>query len=309
MKCDASLEDIKKAYRKLARKYHPDISKEHEAEDRFKEIGEAYEVLKDPKKRTAYDQLGSYQAGQEFRPPPGWDQQFGREAQYTEFSASDLGNFSDFFFELFGMGSRGSAKGHRTRNFSIKGQDFEANIQITLDEAYKGTMRDLKIEVPELTPDGHIRRVSKNFTVRIPKGATDGQKLKVAGKGGKGMHGGQDGNLYLNVTIKPHHLFKVIGHDLYLTLPVTPWEAVLGANIEVPSMEGKVRIRIKPGVKSGQKLRIAGKGLPKPGGGHGDFYAILQIATPPALTEKERSLFEELSRISSFNPRCSLDRG
>jgi len=304
---NATQDEVKKAYRKLARQYHPDISKESGAEAKFKEIGEANEVLKDPEKRKAYDQLGSYQPGQEFRPPPDWEESFGPGTRYYEFSGGDLGGFSDFFFGLFGsgMGRQASARPSRA-HFSINGQDFETNIQIYLEEAYRGTMRTMQMEVPEITPDGGIKRTPKNITVRIPKGATDGQRLRVKGKGGKGLHGGHDGDLYLNISIKPHHTFRVNGHDLYVTLPVTPWEAALGAKIEILAVEQKILLTIKPGAQSGQKLRIAGKGLPKPKGGSGDLYAVLQIANPSTLTATEKSLYETLAKNSSFNPRTSL---
>jgi curved DNA-binding protein len=304
---NATQDEVKKAYRKLARQYHPDISKESGAEAKFKEIGEAYEVLKDPEKRKAYDQLGSYQPGQEFRPPPDWEESFGPGTRYYEFSGGDLGDFSDFFFGLFGsgMGRQASARPSRA-HFSINGQDFETNIQIDLEEAYRGTMRIMQMEVPEITPDGGIKRTPKNITVRIPKGATDGQRLRVKGKGGKGLHGGHDGDLYLTISIKPHRTFRVNGHDLYVTLPVAPWEAALGAKIEIPAVEQKILLTIKPGAQSGQKLRIAGKGLPKPKGGFGDLYAVLQIANPSTLTATEKSLYETLAKNSSFNPRTSL---
>ena len=304
---NATQDEVKKAYRKLARQYHPDISKESGAEAKFKEIGEAYEVLKDPEKRKAYDQLGRYQPGQEFRPPPDWEESFGPGTRYYEFSGGDLGGFSDFFFGLFGsgMGRQASARPSRA-HFSINGQDFETNIQIDLEEAYRGTMRTMQMEVPEITPDGGIKRTPKNITVRIPKGATDGQRLRVKGKGGKGLQGGHDGDLYLTISIKPHRTFRVNGHDLYVTLPVAPWEAALGAKIEIPAVEQKILLTIKPGAQSGQKLRITGKGLPKPKGGFGDLYAVLQIANPSTLTATEKSLYETLAKSSSFNPRTSL---
>lgn len=303
VKRDATEDEIKKAYRKLARKHHPDISKDPGAEERFKDIGEAYEVLKDSEKRKIYDQLGRYEPGQEFRPPPNWEQQFGQGSHFYEFSSGDFGGFSDFFFELFGMGGKKGARTHRTRNFAMRGQDFESNIEISLEEAYYGTTRNFQLDVPEMAPDGRITHVPKSFTVRIPKGATDGQRLRVPGKGGKGLHGAPNGNLFLNIRVKTHHLFKLNKHDLYFTLLITPWEAALGADIEVPIMDERVRVKIRPGAKSGQKLRLAGKGLPMPKGGHGDFYAILQIVTPPHLSDRERKLFEELSKVSDFNPR------
>jgi curved DNA-binding protein len=187
-----------------------------------------------------------------------------------------------------------------------KGEDYEIDVSIDVSEAYSGADRTLRLEMPELDSQGHITRTTKDTTVRIPKGATRGQKLRVRGKGGKGFNGGPHGDLYLNITIKPHHLFKVSTHDLYLEVPIAPWEAALGASIEVPTMEGKVRLKIQPGAKAGQKLRLRGKGLPKPGGGNGDLYAVIQIVTPAWLTEKEKHLYEELKSASSFNPRSHL---
>jgi curved DNA-binding protein len=300
----ATADDIKKAYRKLARKYHPDVSKEKNAEDKFKEMGEAYEVLKDKEKRAAYDELGSYQAGQNFRPPPGWEQQFTR-GQNADYAKTDFG---DLFSELFGMGGAGARQGRnpRARNMAIPGQTYEATVHISLDDAYNGTEVTLDLTVPERTQDG-VRRVPKNITVRIPKGVTDGQKLRVPGKGGPGVNGGQNGDLYLNIVLHPHPLFRFSGHDLYLDVPITPWEAALGASIEIPTMEGNVRLKIKEAARAGQRFRLAGKGVPKPGGGHGDLYALLQIVTPSVLNSVEKGLFEELAKASSFNPRGHFD--
>lgn len=292
----AGQDEIKKAYRRLARKYHPDVSKEKNAEEKFKEIGEAYEVLKDAEKRAAYDQLGSFQPGQEFRPPPEWDQRFGHGHSFSEFSGADFG---DFFAEIFGM-HRGQP---RAGGFAAGGQNYEVTVQVSLEEAYHGAERSLQLEVPEFTSEGYMMRIPKTVKVRIPRGVTDGQKLRVPGKGGAGMHGGTPGDLYLNIAIQPHRLFGLSGHDLYLEVPLAPWEATLGASVEVPTMEGQVRLKVQPGARSGQKLRLAGKGMPKSGGGHGDFYAVLQVVSPSSLGEREKALFEELAKISSFNPR------
>lgn len=297
---DVTLDDLKKVYRKLARKYHPDVSKEKNAEEKFKEVGEAYEVLKDPEKRAAYDQLGSYQPGQKFRPPPDWEQQFTRSPG-ADYSTVD---FSDLFSELFGMGAGAS----RRHAMPMAGQDYEATVHVSLEDAYHGTEVSLALTVSEHSAEGHVHRVPKNIKVRVPKGVTDGQKLKVAGKGGAGANGGPAGTLYLNIALHPHPLFKASGHDLSLEVPVTPWEAALGGSIEIPTLEGNVHFKIKPGAKAGQKFRLAGKGLPKPGAGHGDLYAVLQIVTPTVLSAEEKELFERLAEASSFNPRGHFEK-
>jgi len=294
----ADEDEIKKAYRRLARKYHPDVSKEKDAEEKFKELGEAYEVLKDAEKRAAYDQLGSYSAGQDFRPPPDWERQFGQGRGFGEFAGADFG---DFFADMLGGAQRAGSRG--ARSATAAGRDYEVAVPITLEEASQGVERDLRLELPEPGPHGRMVHTPKTIKVRIPKGAADGQKLRVPGKGGQGAGGGPAGDLYLNVVIEPHPLFKASGRDLTLEVPLTPWEAALGASVEAPTLEGRVRLKIQPGARTGQKMRIPGKGLPKPGGGHGDFYAVLQIVVPPTLSDEEKSLFEELVRVSTFNPR------
>jgi curved DNA-binding protein len=290
----ASTEEIKKAYRRLARKYHPDLSKEPDAEDKFKEIGEAYETLQDPKKRDAYDNLGSYQSGQEFRPPPNWEGQFG--GAHFNFDGVDL---ADLLASLKG-GAAGAGPGAK---FSMPGQDFEVTSSITLDQANRGTEIDLNLSVPEYGENGIPRRVSRSFKARVPKGVTDGHKLRIPGKGGKGWNGGRDGDLYLNIALQPHPLYRVVGHDLYLDLPLSSWEAVLGAEVTVPTLQGQVRLKVPPGTQAGQKLRLAGRGLSKPHSGQGDLYAVVHIVVPTELSEKERGLFRELAGSSSFDPR------
>ncbi|MBS4098071.1 MAG: DnaJ domain-containing protein [Sulfuricella sp.] len=286
---------IKKAYRKLAHQYHPDVSKAPGAEERFKEIAEAYQTLKDPEKRAAYDQLGSYQAGQDFRPPPGWEKQFGD----TRFSFEDL-DLSDLFSGIFGGRPHG---GQPAGNMPMPGQDYEVTAHISLEEAYRGTLVELNLNVPEHDAHGRLHRVPQAFTARIPQGASDGQRLRLRGKGGKGINGGRDGDLYLNIALHPHALYRVSGHDLYLDLPLTPWEAALGTSIEVPTLGGPVRLKVAPGTHAGQKLRLAKRGLPKPHDGGGDLFAIVQIVVPTVLSEHERRLFKELADVSTFNPR------
>jgi len=301
---EAAPGDIKRAYRKLARRYHPDVSKEQDAEERFKEINEAYQTLSDPDKRAAFDQLGRYRPGEDFRPPPGWERRF----RFGDGNLDDILDLGDLF-EHFGggpFGRRGSARGGRER-FAIPGQDYEVSAQLTLEEAHHGTEVSLDLTAPETTPGGAIRRVPRTVRVRVPKGATDGQRLRVPGKGGPGVNGGPPGDLYLNIALRPHALFKVSGRDLYLDLPVAPWEAVLGADVEVPTLDGRLSVSVRPGSLAGQKLRLTGKGLPAPRGRDGDLYCVLQIVTPPVRAERERQLYEELGRISGFNPRRHFD--
>ena len=302
VKRDASAEDIKKAYRVKARKYHPDVSKEANAEERFKEVAEAYEVLKDPEKRAAYDNLGTWRPGQEFRPPPDWAKRAGGFRFETGGPGGAGFDFSDFFSELFGGARRGPTS---TPRMGMPGQDVEASVQITLDQAMHGTEAEFQLHVPETDGAGRARRAPRLVKVRIPKGATDGQTMRVRGKGGRGSSGAADGDLYLKIIIQPHAVFRPSGHDLYLDVPITPWEAALGAAVDIPTADGKARLKLPAGVRSGQKFRLPGKGLPKPGGhAAGDLYALIQIVLPPTLTAEETKLFEQLSNISHFDPRA-----
>jgi curved DNA-binding protein len=280
----ASEDEIKKAYRKLARKFHPDVSKEQNAKERFQEASEAYETLRDKEKRAAYDSLGSgFRQGQDFRPPPDWFDRFGSGGRGEDLHGVDLGEL----FESMGLFGRA---GRRSRR-SFPGEDYEVPVRLTLEEAAHGTERTVQLD-------------GGGFTARIPRGATDGQRLRLRGKGGAGVNGGPAGDLYLTIALKPHALFRSHGHDLDVELPLTPWEAALGAEVEVPTLEGRVMLKVPPGSKAGQKLRLAGKGLPKPGGGAGDLYSVLNIAVPGTLTEREKELYEALRQASRFNPRA-----
>ena len=292
--------DIKKAYRKLARKYHPDVSKEPDAEAKFKEISEAYKTLKEPEKRAAYDQLGSHRPGQDFQPPPDWRQQF-NDGQ-SPFDESDL---ADLFASLRGSRRGGGREGGR---ISMPGQDYEVAVHITLEDAYRGSEVDLDLAMPEYDENGVVHRVPHAFKARIPKGATDGQRLRVPGKGGKGFNGGRDGDLYLNIVLHAHSLFRVSGHDVYVDLPLTPWEAVLGTSVEVPTPSGPVRLKVPSGTHAGQHLRLTKRGLPKPRTGEGDLFAIVQIAVPSIVSEEERALFRQLADASTFNPRGHFEQ-
>jgi curved DNA-binding protein len=300
----ASQDDIKRAYRKLARKYHPDVSKEKDAEEKFKELQEANEVLKDPEKRAAYDQLGAdWRPGQDFRPPPDWGKGF-------EFSRARGGEgpgaFSDFFSELFGDHSpfaqaRGAGRG--ARGFSAAGQDHVARVEIDLEDAYRGSTRTIELRSPEMTADGHVVVKPRTLRVSVPAGVTDGQQIRLAGQGSPGIGGGPPGDLFLEVSLRPHPLYKVDGHDITLTLPVAPWEAALGETVAVPTLGGPVDMKLPAGARAGQKLRLRGRGLPGPT--PGDQYVLLKVVLPPD-SLRARQLFEEMKREVPFNPRAEL---
>ncbi len=296
---NASQEEIKRAYRKLARKYHPDVSKEADAEEKFKEVQEAYEVLKDPEKRAAYDQLGAqWRAGQEFRPPPGWEQEF--QFGGGGFTGAEAHDFSEFFETLFGQPWGG---GSRRGGFRMRGEDIQATLPITLEEAYQGMRRSITLDVPELDPTtGRVVKRPRTLEVKIPKGVKEGQKIRLAGQGAPGIGGGPAGDLYLTLRFVPHPLFKPEGRDIYLELPVAPWEAALGAKVPVPTLGGKVELKIPPGSQSGRKLRLKGRGLP--GNPPGDQYVVLRIETPAADTEEDRAFYRRMAEhFKGFDPR------
>jgi curved DNA-binding protein len=298
----AGADAIKAAYRKLARKYHPDVSKEKDAEEKFKEVAEAYETLKDPEKRAAYDQLGRHAPGDEFRPSPDWQQSFGE----TQFSFDDI-DLADLFAGLAGGRAAGGGRGgRRAPNAPLPGQDFEAAVQLTFDQAYQGTEIEFDMAVAEPDENGLLKRVSRKIKVRVPKGVTDGQKLRVPGKGGKGMNGGRDGDLYLDIQVQAHPLYRVEGLDLYLDVPLAPWEAVLGASVELPTPAGRIALKVPAGTHAGQKLRLAGRGLSRPDGTSGHLYAVAQIVVPTVVDDAQRALFRQLADASTFNPRAHL---
>ncbi|MGA8786781.1 MAG: DnaJ C-terminal domain-containing protein, partial [Polaromonas sp.] len=268
---DATADDIKRAYRKLSRKYHPDVSKDKNAEAKFKELGEAYEVLKDPEKRAAYDRLGAnWREGQEFRPPPDWNagaEHPGRGDRW-EFTGDDAGEHSDFFESLFrrgfggAQGQAGGRSGGRHARFSAKGEDHHAKIQIDLEDSYQGTTRTLSLRVPEMSEQGHVIPREHQITFTVPKGIREGQHIRLAGQGAPGVGEGGPGDLYLEVEFRPHPLYRVDKHDVYLDLPVAPWEAALGAEVEAPTPSGQVEVKIPAGSATGRKLRLKGRGLP-----------------------------------------------
>jgi curved DNA-binding protein len=299
---DASQDEIKRAYRKLARKYHPDVSKEADAEARFKELGEAYAVLKDPEKRAAYNQLGAnWKAGQEFKPPPDWDAGFEFSGGYTggDGSAGD-----DFFESLFGR-NFGSAQARRKQaEFHLRGEDHHAKVLIDLEDAYRGASRGITLRTPELDGSGHVTTKQRTLNVKIPKGVKQGQRIRLSGQGAPGIGQGRAGDLYLEIEFNPHSHYRVEGRDVYLDLPVTPWEAALGAKVKVPTPDGPVDLKVPAETTSGRKLRLRKRGIP--GEPPGDLYVTLVITLPPADSEAARELYRKMEKELAYDPRKEL---
>jgi len=301
----ASQEEIQRAYRKLARKYHPDINKASGAEEKFKDIGEAYEVLKDPDKRAKYDRYGAaWKAAEQGggTPPPGYEDIWFDRGGAEDFMFSGTSGFSSFFEQLFGNATRrGTAQRQRdargyAAGWSMPGADQEARLALTLEEAAHGGERELSLSSPTTNQ-------TKTYVVHIPKGIRPGQRIRLAGQGDKGMGGAPAGDLYLMVDLSPHPTFRLEGHDLYTTVPVTPWEAALGAKVTVPTLDGAVNFHIPPGSSSGRKIRLKGKGFPNAKSGAGNLYAEINIRVPETLSTEERELFEQLAKVSHFTPR------
>lgn len=302
---DASETEIKTAYRRLARKYHPDVSKESNAENKFKEVGEAYEVLKDSQKRQAYDQLGAdWKAGQNFNPPPGWEDIFSNSNfSGAGFSGSTQGGFSgaefsgagfsDFFESLFGGGfAQSGGPGFSQSGVQSHGADQHASLPITLEESYLGANKTIRLSN------------NRNLDVKIPTGITTGKRIRLAGQGAPGMGGASNGDLYLEVQVNPHRLYKTDGRNVLLDVPISPWEAVLGAQIHVPTLNGRVEVKIPAGSQSGKKLRLKKRGLP--GSPHGDQIVTLQIVVPDASSEEDKHYYQEMAERFEFNPRQNL---
>ena len=296
---DASQDDIKRAYRKLARKYHPDVSKEPNAEDRFKEVNEAHEVLHDKEKRAAYDSLGSgWQAGQEFRPPPSGP---GFRHQEFRFQEGEAAEFSDFFSSIFGGGGGFSSRGEpRPR----RGQDQTARLRIHLEDAFRGATRQLQLDIPEMGPNGQIISRPRTLNVRIPAGITQGQQIRLAGQGSPGHRGAAAGDLFLEIEFEPHAFLHPEGKSIHLHLPISPWEAALGATVPVPTLGGAVSLKIPPGTQTGRRLRLKGRGLP--GNPPGDAYVQIEIVTPEANNDAAKEAYASLAKACAFNPRAKL---
>lgn len=300
---DASADEIKRAYRKLARKYHPDVNKEAGAEDKFKDLSEAYEVLRDPEKRSAYDRIGAGDVPPEdgfgVRPEQGFDFHGGG------FTGADAGDFSDFFRSVFGEGFDGTryAAGGRSPD-GMRGRDHVARVELDLEDAFSGGQRTVTLRAPEVDAQGRIVNRERSLKVTVPKGVRAGQMLRLAGQGTPGVGSGQAGDLYLEIAFKPHRVFRVDGNDLVLELPVAPWEAALGATVKTPTPAGPVDLRIPAGSNGGRRLRLKGRGMP--GKSPGDLYAVLRITLPPGEDEAARELYEQMAERMAFNPRASL---
>ena len=305
---DATQDDIKRAYRKLARTFHPDVNKEAGAEAKFKDAGEAYEVLKDPEKRAAYNELGAnWKQGQDFRPPPNWDQGF--EFSGGGYTQADSRAVQRLLREPVRPGASRSRRPRRLaaarrREYSAKGEDHHAKVVINMRDAYVGAKREITLRVPEVDARGHVAVKDRTLSVTIPKGVREGQHIRLAGQGSPGMGKGQPGDLYLEVAFAPDPLFKVDGKDVYLDLPITPWEAALGASVMAPTPEGAVMLKIPPGSTKGRTMRLKGKGLP--GNPPGDMHAVLKIETPPADTDKAKEFYRQMERELPFNPRAGM---
>jgi curved DNA-binding protein len=294
----ASDADIKKAFRKLAHKYHPDVSKEKDAEEKFKDVNEAYQTLSDPEKRAAYDQLGQRKEGSDFEPPPGWNfqSQGGFGGSGFDFSGSGF-DFADLFGGAFGGRSRRSSH-------AAAGEDLEASADISIFDAFRGTSINLSLTEPQAQADGTVKNVRRQLEVKIPAGTVDEQRVRLAGKGGPGYNGGPNGNLYITIHVTDAGGFRLDGRDVYYTLPLAPYEAVLGAEVVVPLLSGKqISVKIPKGARAGQKIRIPGKGFPNKKGAAGNLYLVISIAVPKDPSKEELALYEQLAKVSTFNPR------
>ncbi|MEO5694065.1 MAG: DnaJ C-terminal domain-containing protein [Usitatibacter sp.] len=302
----ATADEVKKAYRKLARKYHPDVSKEPDANTRMRDVNEANAVLSDPEKRAAYDQVGrGYQPGQDFRPPPDWDAGF-------EFSGSGEppgagADFSDFFSQIFGRRGGGGARFQQGGNFQARGQDHHAKVMLEIEDAFEGAERQITLRVPKADAQGRVQVEDRALNVKIPKGVFAGQMIRLAGQGSPGHGGAPAGDLLLEVAFNSHDRYRVEGRDIHLRLPVTPWEAALGAVVPVKAPGANLEVRIPAGAQSGRQMRVRGKGIPA--ASPGDLYLDLQVVLPPAQTPEAKAVYENMARELAFDPRAAATEG
>ena len=293
---DADSKTIKTAYRKLARKYHPDVSEHHEAEEKFKQISEAYEVLKDPQKPAQYDELREH--GPQSQSSSGGQ-------QYSQ-SSFDQGEFSDFFSSIFGgahqSGQRAGAQGFSEQSFARKGQDIETDMPIFLEDTLTTTSKPISYSLPHRDAQGRVSHINKTLNVKIPAGVADGERIRLKGQGGQGLGDAPSGDLYLRIRLVPHPLFDVEAHNLILTVPLAPWEAALGTSLEAPTLSGKIKLTIPANSQTGQRLRIKGKGLVRKQG-HGDLYAVLKVVMPESVSEESKQHWQQLADAAVFDPR------
>ena len=294
---DADDKTIKAAYRKLARKYHPDVSSHEQAEDKFKEVSEAYEVLKDKDKRAQFDAVRQYGGEQGFEPPPGWHGG-GPEAGSGDYQ----GGFSEFFEQVFGQAGHGSRQGHSRQHFAQRGEDIELTLAVFLEDVYNGESRTITYEVPGFDEQGQFHRQQKTLKVKIPVGATEGERIRLKGQGAPGIGKAPAGDLYLQLRIAEHPLYIVEGRNLSLTLPVAPWEAALGCKLEVPTLDGRINMTVPANSQNGKRLRVKGRGLGR-AESRGDLYVVVRITMPTEASAEEQALWQQLADNSTFKPR------
>lgn len=302
---DADTKAIKLAYRKLARKFHPDVSKEHDAENKFKDVAEAYDVLSDTKKRADYDEIRQYgQPGQSFKPPPGWQPTGG----FTG-GMGDEGDFSDFFESIFGGARRGQSRSDSGRSaFSGRGRDIETDLPIFLEDTLTEGSQQIAYQLPHYDANGRrLEDIKKTLNVKIPRGVFDGERIRLKGQGAPGIANGPSGDLFLRIRLVPHPLFDVEGHNLTITIPLLPWEAALGTKVTVPTLDGKIQLTIPANSQSGQRIRIKGKGLLSKIQ-QGDLYAVFNVVMPEKIDEKTKALWEELAKNNHFDPRAEWSK-
>jgi curved DNA-binding protein len=299
---DADAKAIKTAFRKLARKYHPDVSQDNQAEEKFKEVSEAYEVLKDSQKRAEYDELRQYgRDGERFQPPPGWQSS---QQSSNQRNSGFEGGFSDFFSSVFGQQGAGRQQGFSSRPANTrKGQDIETELPVFLEETLSAESKTISYHLPQRAADGRITETKKTLNVKIPAGVSDGERIRLKGQGAVSSGKGPNGDLYLRIRLVPHPLFDVEGHNLVVAVPLAPWEAALGAKIATPTLNGKIHLTIPANSQNGQRLRIKGKGLSAKSGVRGDLFAVLKVVMPTEHNEQSKTLWQQLATSAAFNPR------